>query len=156
MNKSIKSPTVIPEQIHLKKVSVFKSQFDSSEKFLDNPVPIITFRTKISQEQGHNINSEMVRVRLYISLDGLDEIQQKVGFNAVFGIDFHYQVDNLINFFKENNEGKMEQDIQLAATLLSVSISTARGIILERTNGTSFNGVILPVVDAVKILLAKE
>ena len=41
-----------------------------------------------------------------------------------------------------------------AAVLLGIAFSAARGIIFERTLGTFFDGVILPVVDPFKVLKA--
>lgn len=43
----------------------------------------------------------------------------------------------------------------MGATLLGIAFSTARGIIFERTRGTFFDGVILPVVDPFKVLEEK-
>lgn len=47
----------------------------------------------------------------------------------------------------------MQIDAALGATLLGTAYSTARGIIFERTRGTYFDGVILPVIDPFKVLL---
>lgn len=46
----------------------------------------------------------------------------------------------------------MQVDIGLAASLVGLAYSTARGIILERTSGTILNGIIIPVIDPMKLL----
>jgi hypothetical protein len=43
-------------------------------------------------------------------------------------------------------------DGRLAATVLGIAYSTARGIVVERTQGTFFNGAILPVINPSSLL----
>ena len=52
----------------------------------------------------------------------------------------------------EENKEDYTIDSQLGATIAGISYSTARGIVLERTNGTYFNGVILPVLNPRELL----
>lgn len=47
-------------------------------------------------------------------------------------------------------------DSILGTTLMGIVYSTARGIILERTQGTFFNGVILPVINPNKLIKPKS
>jgi len=47
---------------------------------------------------------------------------------------------------------KQRLDLSVAASLINISYSTSRGIILEKTQNTFFHGIILPVVDSTKLL----
>jgi len=56
------------------------------------------------------------------------------------------RVDDLDDFKQGVQNGNPVIDGQLVATVMGILYSTARGIILERTRGTFFDGVILPVI----------
>lgn len=149
-------PNIVPEKIQLQKVSVFKANLETSYDFLNAPVGVEDFEIAISPEQAHNLNEDRVRIRLFIALDGKDRSGSKVGLKAEYGIEFHYRVEDMKGFFRVRTDEKVEQDLTFASTLVSISISTARGIILERTQGTPLNGVILPIMDVPKILIKKD
>ncbi|MBK6947694.1 MAG: hypothetical protein IPH16_06115 [Haliscomenobacter sp.] len=70
---------------------------------------------------------------------------------ASYHLDFVLEVENLEVFLSREDAEIQVLDI-LAATLLGLCISTARGILYERTQGTPFEGIILPVVDPMKVL----
>jgi hypothetical protein len=40
----------------------------------------------------------------------------------------------------------------IGATIAGISYSTSRGIVLERTLGTDFGGIILPVIDPAELI----
>ena len=98
-----------------------------------------------------------MRFRLFIRLDGQNEKEEVMDLRGEYHIEFVYQVENLDEFMEENEaetEGFVVSD-ELGATIAGISYSTARGIILDRTHATYFNGVILPVLNP-RDLLANE
>lgn len=145
MNTEIKN--VIPEKIHLFSINIFKANLETSEAFLENPQKSDSF----AFEFGHNIaqNYEMgrSRYRLFFILDAVDNQQQPVGLKVEYGIEFHFEIENYQRVVKKLDNNDLQIDVDLAATLLAMAYSTARGIIFERTRGTFFDGVILPTID---------
>ena len=76
-----------------------------------------------------------------------------MGIEGEYHIEFEYHVENLDDFVTggESNESKVVENI-LGATIAGISYSTARGIILNRTQATNFNGVLLPVINPADLL----
>lgn len=89
-----------------------------------------------------------MRIRLEIVLEGVDDNDNEIGLHGEYGIEFQLHVENLTEFLEESENGQGKSiDGKLGPTLLAIVYSTARGIIIERTQATYFNGVILPVID---------
>lgn len=155
MSKMQKTQAIVPEEIHLLKIHVFKSNLETSEAFLNNPTEIEGFTMGFFHEKAHNLEENRVRIRLHVTLDGVNEKEENMGLKGEYGIEFHYMVENMKNFIQ--NDGDSTQiSLELGATLIGMSFSTARGIILERTQGTFFNGVILPIIDVTKVLTNEQ
>ncbi|GAH33667.1 unnamed protein product [marine sediment metagenome] len=82
---------------------------------------------------------------------------KELGLNGEYGIEFLFEIDNFEEFIEKNDEEKHtdgtndQEDSMvsgvLGGTLMGIVYSTARGMILERTQGTYFKGVILPVIN---------
>jgi hypothetical protein len=70
-------------------------------------------------------------------------------------IEFRFVVENFEDFVKVEEKDEIRIDAALAATLLAMAYSTARGIVFERTRGTFFDGVILPVIDPFNTLFTE-
>ncbi len=153
---SPKKASIIPEKIHLFSINIFKANLDTSDEFLDNPRKVKAFEFGLANELAHNYEKGRARYRLFFTLDGHDAKRKPLGVKVEYGIEFHFQVDNFRDFAREKESGEVEIDVTLGATLLSMAYSTARGIVYERTRGTFFDGVVLPVIDPYKALLEKK
>lgn len=139
---------IIPEDISIFFVKVYKSNHATSPEYLDNPQKPYNIKVRFAQESALNENDQNVRIRLEIVLDGVDENEKEVGLHGEYGIEFQLHVENLGQFLLDNENGQGKSiDGKLGPTLLAIVYSTARGIIIERTQATYFNGVILPVID---------
>jgi len=118
------------------------------------PPPTDSF--SYSQNSAFNFDQKNIRIRLEILLDGIDEQETLIGVQGDFGLDFHFHIENIEEFIEESEGNKKISD-NLGTTLISIAYSTARGIVLERTQGTFLNGTILPVIDPKELLKnAKE
>jgi hypothetical protein len=144
---------IVPEYISIFFVKVYKSNHAASPEYLDNPQKPSNIKVRFAQESAINETSQNVRIRLEIILDGVDENENEIGLHGEWGIEFKLHVENLSQFLveSENDQGK-SIDGKLGPTLLAIVYSTARGIIIERTQATYFNGVILPVIDPNELL----
>lgn len=142
-----------PELIHLIGVRVMKAHMQVTDEFMENPKEVPSFKLGSKSETGFNVEENYLRFRLFIKLEGQNEVNSTLGIEGEYIIEFQYIVDNMRDFISyEENKEDYTVDSQLGATIAGISYSTARGIVLERTNGTYFNGVILPVLNPRELL----
>ena len=80
---------------------------------------------------------------------------EKLELEAEIGIEFHFKIENFKQFLKESKD-ETQVSLDIAASLMAIAYSTSRGMILEKTQNTYFNGIIIPVIDATKFLLKDE
>jgi hypothetical protein len=152
---SKKNAIINPERIHLITVNIIKAHLDTSETFLENPRKIEAFEFGVARDIAHNFQEGRSRYRLFFTLNALDPNETPLGVEIEYGIEFHFYVENFKDFTRQSEEGVMQVDAALGATLLGMAYSTARGIVFERTRGTFFEGVILPVIDPFELLMEK-
>ena len=142
---------IIPESISVTQVKVFKSIVTTTPEYLEKPLKPGNFKVNFSQNSAFNFDLKNIRVRLEILLDGIDDQEKFIGIQGDFGLEFHFHVENLEAFIEERN-GKKKVSSVLGNTLISIAYSTARGIVIERTQGTFLNGIILPIIDPKELL----
>jgi len=106
------------------------------------------YRFENISDSAFNLDVNMAKVELTINIEGLLEDNKSSGASGSFKFDFLFDVENLLELTKEDGkEDEIKVEPILGMTLLGLSYSTARGIILTRSLGTSLEGVILPVVN---------
>lgn len=146
-----------PEKIHILSINIIKAHLETSEEYLENPEKVSpeAFEFGFGRDIAHNFDAGRSRYRLYFHLNGKNKAGEDMGLTVDYGIEIHFLVENFETFVKKS-EGRVQLDADLGATLLGMAFSTARGIIFERTRGTFFEGIILPVIDPYKALIQKE
>ena len=150
------STSIDIDKLALLKVTVFKAHLEANEAFRDTPKPINEFGVETATDSAFNFKDKLCRFRLYLKFTAIDSEKNQVGLDAEYGIEFHYQIDNLNDYLIHKEGNEVQVDTGLGTTLCAISYSTARGIILERMQGTYFDGAILPIVDAGKLLNSKQ
>ena len=158
MSKEVKqqsSPEVVPEKMHLVGIKVFRSHLDTTMEFMEKPQEVKDFEFGLSHHTGFNSEENSVGLRLFVKLQGVNPTGEKVGIEAEYGIEFHYIIENLSDYIS-GKANKATMDAGFAATILGISYSTARGIILERMQGTFFASVILPVINPFQALIDEQ
>ena len=146
---------VDPNKIHLNEVRLFDSHISTSAQFLNNPVLLTRTNVQIGQHTGINLETNACAIRMDIILSALDEKEQEIGLTARYIIHFGFTIDNLQELVQVEGTNNII-DGRLGATLIGMAYSTARGIVLERTHGSFFNGAILPVLNPMDILNAPQ
>lgn len=148
---------IIPEKIHLEGVRIMKSHFEVLEQ--NDQLEITSFAMGFKSEASFDIEEKQNRFRLYVKIKGLNHSQEYIGISGEYHIDFIYYIENLDQFiYWEENEGVKAGENEfsvsqtLGATIAGISYSTSRGIILDRTQSTDFNGILLPVIDPNRLL----
>lgn len=141
-----KQSLIIPEEIHLFRMEVVANRINKAcfEEDKDNHIGV-------AHKIMHNLKDERVKIELVFSFT--DNSENEIAF---FQIDYHYQIENMSNFYKISEDGKPIFSAQMIATLLGIALSTSRGIIFERLGKEGIVDVILPVVSPQKMLKPKE
>lgn len=140
---------IVPSEIHLIHVDVLESYVKDAAVRGDKS----EFGLNIGHTVMHNLKDERVKIglRVNIKLKNTPEDSE-----ATFIIDFHFQIENLNKFYSTEESGQIVFSGLFIATLLGLSFSTARGIVLERLSNTNFSGIILPVIDPKELLEKKS
>lgn len=138
--------TIKPELIHLHTLKVYKTLVNATDDYLNNPMDVENVSVQYAQDSVFNFEENAVRIRLEILMDALNVEDKEIGLNAEYGLEFHFVIENMSDFIEEKEEVKHVKGI-LGGALMGIVYSTARGIVFDRTQGTYFKGVILPVID---------
>lgn len=146
-----KKMAVNPELIHLNGIRILRAHFEMNESIIDEPHDISDFQIGLKSESGFNYDENAVRFRLFVKIVAKDDKEELMGVFGEYLLEYNYVVENLIDFVDEEEGGKSVSSM-LGATIAGISYSTARGIILDRTQATEFNGVLLPVIDPHRLL----
>lgn len=141
-----KNPKIIPENFHLFHLQIVESNIESSSTNKD-----LNFKIEVAHTTMHNIEQKRIKIGLILSIIGVKE-DENTDVKAFFNIDFHYIIDDFEKFYTINEKKQLTFDSIFISVLLGISYSTARGIIYERLNDTSLEGVILPIVSPIKML----
>lgn len=148
---TITTSQVDPDKIHITGVRLLSANFESSDEFLKNPILPARTNVQIGQNTGLNLEKNLLVIKMEIILRGLNSEDSEVGLSARYLIHFAFTVDNLKELVQvQDNTSNI--DSRLGATVLGIAYSTARGIVVERTQGSFFNGAILPVINPSSLL----
>ena len=145
----------MPELIHLHALKVYKTLVDASDEYINNPVEVENISVQYAQNSAFNFEEKAIRIRLEILMIAVDGEDKELGLNAEYGIEFHFVVENLDKFIEVEGDTKTIHGM-LGGTLMGIAYSTARGIVFDRTQGTHFKGVILPVIDPKELVMKND
>ena len=150
-SKESKKAIVKPELIHLHGIRVIKAHIEMASKLMDEPQEIDGFSVGAKSESGFNLDKNFLRFRLFIKIKGRGKKGKSIPINGEYIIEFHYLIENLKSFAHFPKDDYMIEEA-IGATIAGISYSTSRGIVLERTLGTDFGGIILPVIDPAELI----
>lgn len=135
-------PQIIAEKIHLQAVEntefrFFAELFKNAEKHHLN----------VAHNVLQNLKSQRMKLELMLSFK--DDENNEVLFLQT---DYHFQVENLIEFYEVNDKNIPVFSATLIATLLGIAVSTSRGILFEKLNTSGIHNVVIPVISPIKLL----
>lgn len=145
-----KNPKIIPENFHLFHLKIIESNIASPSNSKD-----LNYKIDVAHTTMHNIDQKRIKIGLMVSILGVKD-DKDTDVKAFFNIDFHYIIDDFERFYDINEKEHLTFNGTFISVLLGISYSTARGIIYERLNDTSLEGVILPIVSPVKMLETRK
>lgn len=151
MNK----PQIKADKISIISIRILSGNISCSDEAANNHPVIEGCDTEISITHRFNAEMKQFLFLLQVNLNAKDQSNELIGITAEYKIEFIIQVDNLEEYKVDNEDGSHSYHPMLGGTLVSIVYSTARGIIISRTQGTLLEGVILPVIDPIKLLDSK-
>lgn len=151
MSKDVTPSKVDPSKIILEGISILRAAIDPTDAYIAAPVAPAT--TAWNCVTGWNIDHETSTIMFSIRIDlqGVDKKAKEIGLKGYYELGFRFKVTNLKEL-TQKIQGNDAVDGSLLATIAGIAYSTTRGIVMERTAGTFFNGVILPVIDPKQLL----
>jgi hypothetical protein len=142
-----------PSKIIINCINIFKTNITADESYLSNPEDVKQTRVGLSQESRFNFENKVVSVKLNIILEAIDKDEKLMGVKGEFGIEFNLNIDNLELFLEQSSsDNTIKVSGELGATIMGIVYSTARGIILEKTQNSFLRGTILPVINPASII----
>ncbi len=145
-----------PEKIHMLAATVLKTSILPAQEYLEKREEPDNIAVGYSQESRFDFDEGIVLIILDIKLIGKDNDDKEIGLEGEYSIEFVFKIENFDKFIIEHKETIEDKEVStkqvdgvLGSTLMGIVYSTARGIILERTQGTPFqnSGVLIPVIN---------
>jgi hypothetical protein len=144
---STQSPSKVdPTKIILEGISILRAAIDPTDAYVAAPVAPHTTAWNCNTAWNFDHKTSTVMFTIRIDLQGVDKKGVQIGLNGYYELGFRFKILNMKELTQKIN-GQDAVDGQLLATIAGLAYSTTRGIVMERTAGTFFNGVILPVID---------
>jgi hypothetical protein len=152
MNKERK---IEPEKIHILSIKTLKGKIENDAD--SSSSAIVGYRYKNALAVALNLNEKIVGLKHTIYIDTLNKKQEELEIKASYTHEFIFRVDNLNDFVDDSDDAEEKEEKEenidpiLLGTLAGIAYSTVRGIVMNRTQGTALNAVILPVIDPKKL-----
>lgn len=148
-----KSTNVDPDKIHLLDVKIVKGNVDAGNDLVEDRLH--SFGIHFDIKDSFQLKEKLARFLFTTKFNGLDKKDKQLPLSAEFSFDFVFKVDNLEDYIANLDQGNntVEVSSALGHVLIAIVYSTARGIILTRTQGTVIkNGILLPVINTQRLL----
>ena len=143
-----------PDKIKVVNIKTVKGNIDSTA---DSTPKIGGYEFKFGLKSGLDIEKKYVGLHLLIEIEAKDDADNNIGIHGSYTHEIVFKVENLDDFVTHgtpdpDNTDALFLDGGIGSTLVSIAYSTIRGIIYNRTQGTSLGTVILPIIDPKKLI----
>ena len=144
--------TIVPENIHLIDVQWIKES------------PVINIGQndllqrcdfQITYSMMHNLEKEIVKIGIFVDMISDKNYPTKQDNGGNYEIDFIFKIDHL-NSHYQLIEGNPLFDGMFVGTLLSISYSTTRGMLLTTWRNSFMEKVILPIISVQEFIKNKR
>jgi len=140
-----------PDQIRLESITIAKAAIDATEAYISAPKVSENTNLSFTTEQRFDFKEKRMLARIRVDLIATDASTKPLGLSGYYDMYFHFAIANMDDHVSGTGAAR-KINAQLGATLMGIAYSTMRGVLLERTAGTFFQGTILPVIDPKKLL----
>lgn len=141
------SKQIVPDKIKLVSVKLLSGSIDCPREIATNNIIIGTLKTDFEADFNVTPQNKTARYYFKVMLQALDGNAQSLPITAEYSFELIYVIENLEEYLVGNSSKQVLVEQVLANTLMGITYSTSRGIVLARTEGTILGGVILPVID---------
>jgi hypothetical protein len=138
---------LVPDKIEILNFRIVKGNIESPWDYDTNVE--FSYSSNVNIDMGFNIEQKLARTNIKISIETDDNKDNTEEAKAFFEFLFFFQIENLEDLI----DGPSEDDHSVAThndlqnALVSITYSTARGVLMSRLQGTIFDNFILPIVD---------
>ena len=150
------NPSVSPKDIQLQKVNVLQFKIEASEKYIQKPLKPKNINFELGKEIAHNLEKGVARYRLFFNCKAENSKNKSIGLEANIGLEFHFAIEDFNRFIIKHKNGTVQIHLSIITNLMNIAYATSRGIILEKTQNSYFNGIIIPIVDSTGYLIKNE
>ncbi len=149
-----KNKTPKASEIELLKVKTFQSIIQPNNELVDNYREPQGFNFSIKNQIVTSHDRAGIRIRLNILLDAKFEQNSNLSLKGEFGIEFHFHIRNVEQYLEQIENGTIQYNNLAISTIIGIAYSTARGMILQQTQGSFLGkeGFLLPIVDPLQLL----
>jgi len=148
---TIAASKVDPTKIVLEGISILRAAIDPSDAYIAAPTQPATSAWTCNTAWNIDHKTSTIMFSIRIDLQGVDKKGKEIGLKGYYELGFRFKITNLKDL-TQKIKGINALDGSLLATIAGIAYSTTRGIVMERTAGTFFNGVVLPVIDPKQLL----
>jgi hypothetical protein len=133
------------------------------EYFFKDPMPVVK-KAQLNEENvtgqvnvNYKWNLEESKFAVVVNISYLIK-ETEDNLTEYFKLSFmnEYHVEGLTNLFSVSEDGNFKINEQLEVSLVSIAVSTGRGIAYEKTKGTPFSRFIFPIINPTDLLLSKK
>lgn len=142
-----------PEKISIIEFKMLKGQIDAPEDFEISNVN--GHLLDQSLQLGFNLDEKLVKADFTVEIKTESSGQNIHEAAGNFHLIFIYQVENLSDLAKPDDNQLIELHPGLANALSSVTYSTSRGVLLTRLQGTALQNFVLPIINPNQLLHKK-
>lgn len=143
---------VDPEKIHIVSIKTIKGNIDGGTDA--SPMTVAGHHFDFELLTGIGRAEQMVGLQILADIMCVDASDQPTGIKGSYTHEVIFKVEDFEDHI--HNSGEDTENFQvneaLMLTLAGIAYSTIRGIIFNRTQGTSLGTVILPVIAPKKLM----
>lgn len=145
----LKERKIIAEKIHITNIRTVRGNIESPSDF--DMEEINGHRFEFDLKTALKKESKLLGLKLQVDIIAQNEANEDLPAKGSYTHEMVFLIENLDDFI-DTEKGVDLIDPSLGSTLVSIIYSTVRGIIYSRTQGTSLDAVVLPVVAPLKLM----
>ncbi|MCF8450204.1 MAG: hypothetical protein K9G49_10080 [Taibaiella sp.] len=147
-NKEIR---VNPDKIHLQSIRPLTDSINIDPSVVEPT--LIKYDVNFEVGSGLSIDNNAVKVLIKATFKAMDEHDNAIGIDGAYSCEFILTIDNLVDFIvkDQNDDGLVVLHGAMAGSILGICYSTFRGIVFSRSKCVLNTGILLPIVDPLKL-----
>lgn len=134
-----------PGKVSIIEIKFIKGQIDAPESY--SPDAVKEYKIDNTLELAFNITEKLAKSEYKVDIETISSNSNNVEAKGSFHIIFIFRIDNLEELSKLNKDNLVDLDPALGNALVSITYSTARGLLINKVSGTPLEKFILPVID---------